>query len=65
MLSFFQRDDLDKIWDVIGSVLRGFLPTLLPSVSKTRNTEIGRALKHDSIECRPFSFNLSTKPSMR
>ena len=29
MLSFFPLDGLDEIWDVIESVLRDFLPTLL------------------------------------
>ena len=28
MLSFFPRDVLDEIWDLIGSVSGGFLPTL-------------------------------------
>ena len=27
MLSFFPRDVLDEIWDIIGSVSEGFLPT--------------------------------------
>ena len=29
VLSFFPRDVLDEIWDLIGSVLRVFLPTLV------------------------------------
>ena len=31
MQSFFPRDVLDEIWDLIGSVLRVYLSTLSPS----------------------------------
>ena len=34
---------------------------MLASVSEIRNTEIGRELKKESIECRPRSFNTLDK----
>ena len=37
MLSFFPQDVLDEIWDLIGSVSEGFVPTLL-----SRDTRILR-----------------------
>ena len=30
MLSFFKRNVLDEIWDLIESISQGFLPSLLP-----------------------------------
>ena len=50
MLSFFPRDVLDEIWDLIGSVSEGFLPTyayLAVAVFNLRDllncTTVGRA----------------------
>ena len=41
MLSFFPRDVLDEIWDLIESVSEGFLPTLAIKLSSESTHQPG------------------------
>ena len=41
MLSFFPRDVLDEIWDLIESVSEGFLPTLKAYIFCSCQAEFG------------------------
>ena len=46
MLSHFPRDVLDKIWDLIGSVSEGFLPTV-------SNPKLKRLLLKNKLGAEP------------
>ena len=50
MLFIFPRDFLDEIWDLIGSVSDGFLPTLVIALSFYR-TSLNHHATHSIIAC--------------
>ena len=77
MLSFFPRDVLDEIWDLLSQFLRVFLPTFVPYVLKEQSELSTVNTLYNDIRCNSkirYNVNLvctkisvlkSNRPSVR